>query len=514
MAIEVELPDGSIAEFPDDTSPDVIKAALQKKFGGGQPKDYDLADVPAAAADNFVGSAKQAASDLVQPILHPIDTANALGDIAGGVAAKVGIGDHDQAAADQLGEFFAKRYGGWDAVKRTMAEDPVGFLSDVGTVLSGGSLAGARAGGLAGTAARVAGRVGNVVDPIALAGSGAAMATRGVGRAAAEALGVTTGVGGAPIREMAAAGRAGGAVQDAAIGAMRGNTPLDDITDDARGALSEMRHDRNSQYQADIANVRADNQTLSFRRPFQEIGRATNELTYRGAVKDTAAMNAVNEARDLIREFRNDRNLHTPAGFDTLKQRLDEIRAKQPDGSRAQTLVGKISDSVRDTARDASTDYARALSSYSADTQQIKSLEKEFSLKPGSHDNTALRKLLSSLRQNVNTNFGRREQMLDQLNQRRPTLKPAVAGATMAPVAPVGLQRVLAGASLIGANALSPWMLAALPAQSPRLAGEMALKAGQAARHLTPEMRKLISSASYQAGRAKREAEKKKKGGE
>ena len=33
--IEVELPDGSIAEFPDGTTPDVIKSALRKKFGGG-----------------------------------------------------------------------------------------------------------------------------------------------------------------------------------------------------------------------------------------------------------------------------------------------------------------------------------------------------------------------------------------------------------------------------------------------------------------------------------------------
>jgi len=31
--IEIELPDGTIAEFPDGTSPDVIKGALQKRFG-------------------------------------------------------------------------------------------------------------------------------------------------------------------------------------------------------------------------------------------------------------------------------------------------------------------------------------------------------------------------------------------------------------------------------------------------------------------------------------------------
>ncbi|QAZ46759.1 hypothetical protein [Mesorhizobium sp. Pch-S] len=35
--IEVELPDGAIAEFPDGTSPDAIKGALQKRFGRLQP---------------------------------------------------------------------------------------------------------------------------------------------------------------------------------------------------------------------------------------------------------------------------------------------------------------------------------------------------------------------------------------------------------------------------------------------------------------------------------------------
>lgn len=35
--IEVELPDGAIAEFPDGTSPEAIKGALQKRFGRTQP---------------------------------------------------------------------------------------------------------------------------------------------------------------------------------------------------------------------------------------------------------------------------------------------------------------------------------------------------------------------------------------------------------------------------------------------------------------------------------------------
>jgi hypothetical protein len=35
--IEVELPDGTIVEFPDGTAPDVMKSALQKRFGSPQP---------------------------------------------------------------------------------------------------------------------------------------------------------------------------------------------------------------------------------------------------------------------------------------------------------------------------------------------------------------------------------------------------------------------------------------------------------------------------------------------
>lgn len=35
--IEVEGPDGSVAEFPDGTAPDVIKTAMRKRFGAGEP---------------------------------------------------------------------------------------------------------------------------------------------------------------------------------------------------------------------------------------------------------------------------------------------------------------------------------------------------------------------------------------------------------------------------------------------------------------------------------------------
>lgn len=54
--IEVELPDGSIAEFPDGTSNDVIKGALQKRFGGtnAQPQAVPAGEWSAASDADLI----------------------------------------------------------------------------------------------------------------------------------------------------------------------------------------------------------------------------------------------------------------------------------------------------------------------------------------------------------------------------------------------------------------------------------------------------------------------------
>ena len=51
MPIEVELPDGNIAEFPDDTSPDVIKSTLRRQFNIGQEASKPI-EAPALAVSH------------------------------------------------------------------------------------------------------------------------------------------------------------------------------------------------------------------------------------------------------------------------------------------------------------------------------------------------------------------------------------------------------------------------------------------------------------------------------
>lgn len=518
MSIEVELPDGSIAEFPEGTPPETIKAALQKKFGGAPKKEYDLADVPGAALSNLGSSAVQAVSDLAQPILHPIDTANAIGDIAGGLASKAGIMEHDESAADSVGQFFADRYGGMDAVKRTMAEDPVGFLSDVGTILSAGGLAGARAAGVTGKVAKIAGKVGDTIDPVALSMRGAAAATRGTGRGVARMLGVSTGVGGDAIQEMARAGATG---NRAALEQLRDNAPVQDIADSAHNALDAMRGERHAQFDADMTPVRANQTTLPFRDVARSLADSRSEIYHNGKPKDTRAASTLTDIRALVREYAADPKQHTPMGFDALKQRIGEIRDGTEAGTLARRTADKIYHSVRETIASRVPEYDVAQKGYQNASETLNEMRREFSLTEGATNNTALRKLLSSMRNNVNTNFGEREKMMRELGKREPALAGMIAGRNMSGWEPRGLARVLANPMALSGPAAAyfasnPWLLALMPpvmaAQSPRMVGEGAYAAGRAAGVLTPEMRALMGRTAFQTGRASKESQKEKRG--
>jgi hypothetical protein len=61
--IEVELPDGTIAEFPDGTAPDVMKQALQKRFGAPQQAAQQPVQPQQAPALSYQGGTFRAATE-------------------------------------------------------------------------------------------------------------------------------------------------------------------------------------------------------------------------------------------------------------------------------------------------------------------------------------------------------------------------------------------------------------------------------------------------------------------
>lgn len=147
-------------------------------------------DTLLTAVKNTPGSAYQFALNIYNAIRHPVDTATAVYQTAKGGVEKLTNAEGsrpNEPKFDQMVEFFKKRYGGEDKLRNTIETDPVGFLADVSTVLTGtgGALRGSavvaeKAGQAAATVApaiRAAGKAasatGAAVDPVSMVVSGA-----------------------------------------------------------------------------------------------------------------------------------------------------------------------------------------------------------------------------------------------------------------------------------------------------------------------------------------------------
>src|SRR5262249_48222474 len=124
----------------------VLPSDLEERQAQAQPTPQSWGDVGSMALQNIPGSALRFGSDIAQPFLHPIQTAENVRDLGLGVLEKLGVkaGDAHVQYADAVGKFFSDRYGGLDNLKRTIANDPVGFLADASTVLTGGAAAAAK----------------------------------------------------------------------------------------------------------------------------------------------------------------------------------------------------------------------------------------------------------------------------------------------------------------------------------------------------------------------------------
>lgn len=211
--IEVQAPNGAVIEFPDGTPASVIDAEMNRIYSHGlEAHPMSWGDALAEGAKNLPGSAKGVLKDTFEAFSHPVETAKALGKIAGGYAAKLIPGRQAwEDNADAMTDYFSQRYGSADAVKQTLAKDPAGLLGDLSSVFTGGAGAvrglakGASLAGKAGLAAGLGrgasglGAAAAWTDPLSLVTKGGDFAARkGLGLNLPEkvyqsALGINTG---------------------------------------------------------------------------------------------------------------------------------------------------------------------------------------------------------------------------------------------------------------------------------------------------------------------------------
>ena len=442
---------------------------------------------------NIPSSVNKLGSDVASFVAHPWDAAAAVVEIGAGAISQFfpdvfenSTMQEAEAKAAMVGQAMMERYGGAEEIKNTMITDPAGFAADLGGLLSGGAGLAAKA-GIKG--AQTASKIGSYVDPLSLAGK-TAMKTAGIAKRAPGAVsGMLSGVGEDVVGELYKAGKKGGATKQAAVRHMRdAETAGPEILDMARSGMQKLKKDRNEQYRSGMVDISNDATTLDFKHINEKFGQVIEDNTYLGVPKSKSKAHALEEVAQELKDWEKlGPDYHTPEGLDALKQRIGDLTDWKNKDDASNRAYMEMYSAVKETIEQQAPAYSDVMRDYSDASVHIMRLEKALNLKNTASAESAFRKLTSSLRNNVNTNFGQRGRLVGELEQASgKPLKAAIAGQSASSLTPRGIQGLgMTGNITAGAfGGFNPAQIPILAAQSPRVVGEAAVGAGSMARQL------------------------------
>jgi hypothetical protein len=512
LKIEADTPDAATAEANAWSAANPI-----------QQKEGFISEV----AGNIGPSAVEYGKALVEPFLSPIETAKAVGEIGSGLYSKAAgalgakqdpqMKAQKEAVVNALGDFYGERYGSWSKIENTARKDPVGLAGDLSAIFTLGGGAAARLPGMAGKAGQIAATAGQAIDPLNVAAKAASGTAGLLGKTTAELTGLSAGTGSLPIEQ---AYRAGVAGDTGFTTAMRGAGEAEDALRLVDSSVDQIVSKQRSDYLSDINALKNDKQTLDSN-PVMKALEDTKEIfaSKSGSIINEGAASTYNALKGKLEEFlTNPQMKNTPIEFDEMKQAIGEITNGVEKGTKASVVADRVYKAIVKEITDKAPTYAKTMQDYSEVKKLVTEIRKTFSL--GGNPDTAVRKLQSVMRNNVNTNYGQRQKLIDVLAQYEPSLPNVIAGQALSSWTPRGLAGQAtrlqgAAAGLLGAGgAISPGaaLLAvpALAASSPRVLGETAYGAGRVAAGLNaiPSIPRPALAGSVQVGRARQELER------
>ncbi|MCS5595571.1 MAG: hypothetical protein NZ730_13635 [Porticoccaceae bacterium] len=405
----------------------------------------------------------------------------------------IGLGDDrpDAEMASIVGEHYANKYGSEAAIKEAIATDPASVLADVATIFTGGGALVAKTGEVANVAkvADMGNKIksaGFAVDPLVLAAKGTGAVVQGGGKLAKNILGGTTGVGVAPLEQAFKAGKTGGQIQKQFMDNIKGAVPMEDALNIAKNNLEILHRNKQAAYQSNKKLWGKDKKQLNF----DDIDNALNSVekmgSYKGQVINKETAELVNTLRGEINAWKglDAKKFHTPEGLDQLKQKIwSSIENLGTEQRTAQAAGKKVYHSIKNTISKQSPNYARAMKEYTEASEMVNEITATLSLGKKALTDTSMRKLQSLMRDNVNTNYGQRAKLGDELAAVGKDFRPALAGQALREITPRGItkgfQLPTAAAGYMAGGPIAA--AAGAAAQSPRVAGMGANVAGKAA---------------------------------
>lgn len=486
--------------------PDLVEQLLAQRAAGQDIPVVEEAtssrpwtDTLLSAAANAPSSVGKMIGGVADAVAHPVDTFKGVAALGSGAVGNAfpnftkkitdfyGTGEQQKQAAQAASGFantYKEGYGSVEGFKNKLAEDPASILGDLSTVFTGGAGAVGRA-GMLGKALSKAGELTNPLSAIPLAAKGVSKAANFGGQAVSHALGssMATGVGGQNFIDAFNAGKAGKATF---IDNLMGRVNKEDVLDTASEGLHNMQAQKSAEYTKNMADVTGDKTILNFNGIDSAVQNATNRTVFNGKLVNKKAYEKVNEVKQAIDEWKTgDPNLfHTPEGLDKLKQRIGDIQQDIPfNETNARSAVGDIYKAVKNEVSQQAPTYAKAMGDYAESAQQIKEIKRALSLGENASADTAMRKLQSLTRNNVNSNYGNRADLAKALaEQGGADIMPALAGQALNSWTGRGMGAHI-GQGAVGTLALlgHPGAIAMLPFQSPKLMGLASYGVGKAA---------------------------------
>lgn len=552
--MDVKLPNGVVVKnIPEGTTKDQL---VGKLAAGGydinslmQAPSQSLSGDIATAVSNIPSSALNLAGDLASAVMSPVQTGKSILDLLAGTAREgarkvlpesvfsflgsidnKAAAEHASKVATAVGSHLKKRYG--EDLRKTLTTDPVGVGADVAGLLSGGAgLVGKGAASIASLggksaqltklaeASRKTSSAIAAVDPANLM---LKVPAKAAGAIAAQGLGLSTGAGAQAIKEAYKAGAAPSITPSREfLSNISGKREQTAVVAQAEEAFRKMRDADYQNYLANTNQMRGDTTVLSAVDIANSINSSKDIFRDKqtGYVRDKSARDIWRTISDEYRTWASNPNIKgVSKDFDQFKQAIGSLYESNPQGKSAAVLK-QVYESIGDTIRAQNPKYHSAMEKSASAINELKSIRKELSLGDKQKTASALKKLQSVMRNNVNTGWGSRVKMADELQKYAApgvNLRASLAGQALSSTEPRGLARVPtglgagAGASLLGANpalAIAAG-LGGMAASSPRLVGYGAYGAGLASPAIDAisQMRLPAVQAARENAMAEREA--------
>jgi hypothetical protein len=308
-------------------------------------------------------------------------------------------------------------------------------------------------------------------------------------------LGFTTGVGAETVKKVYEASKAG---IDTAINQIVGKTQSIDVLNKAKAGLQEMIAQKNIQYstgkksspfKSSDTGWAASPARLDFapiRKTFDDVKKS---ITYKGQVSvGEKELAAINEVEKILNTWESQPKLHTAAGLDFLKQRIDAVYPDDIKMTQAQRVIDTTRNGVKNYLVKEVPEYQKAMSDYENAIETIREIDRGLIGGSKASQETALRKLLRTTRDETGIKLSLADKMQKATGI---DLSTEIAGASMKSYEPKNLLGTLGGGAgianvLFGGAGLTPATALGIGITSPKITGLLATAGGKLGRYANP----------------------------